>query len=241
MSLSISPLHLAAQFGNNRTAEALIANGSDLNSIDILQMTALHWTCHHPDPSLLPLLVNPDTLETRDKFGRSCSDIARSKGHFNLISRINQLQAEFLAGQQSLNQDIRVLEQVLKSQTIYPEMSKTKSRQRLAILDSSDSDSDTNSEIAKKKRISSSPQGVEETLLWLKNQAVADDSYSLEDREFYLTEAGCLALEHMNKIAPIGHEQVIIRLMAIIFKYIKMIEDSVIRLIILILSIASSS
>lgn len=82
-----------------------------------------------------------------------------------------------------------------------------------ALLDDIDSDESTDLrndiEPCKKTKISSSPQDIEETLLWLQNQALANtsDDFILEDKQFYLTEAGVLTLEYLNRIDPIGDEQ----------------------------------
>ena len=62
-----------------------------------------------------------------------------------------------------------------------------------ALLDDIDSDESTDLrndiEPCKKTKISSSPQDIEETLLWLQNQALANtsDDFILEDKQFYLT------------------------------------------------------
>ena len=198
--LKKSPLHLAAQFGNYHIAEALITTGiHEPNLLDILLMSPLHWVVVKSDYSILELLVNKtdvclQTLSMRDKFGRDCFEIARSNQDWTMLNKLEAIKSKLLARETNLFQNIRRIEEDLKSQTGYNmdiSMPGTSSSKHKTIFSGDSDDTDSDNEQRKKKRISSSPmQNIEDTLMWLQRQALTSnlsEDYMLEDREFFLT------------------------------------------------------
>lgn len=166
-----------------------VESKADLASQDILLMSPLHWAASNKNvqESTLQQIfskINDEILNSKDKFERTCMDIAREQENWPFLRSIASFRA--------IIPESNYME-ICQSDLIKPRENSCKQKIRLAEIDSDD-DSETNFcqglESFKKKKISSSPiQNIEETLAWLQNQAIANtsDDFILEDKEFYLT------------------------------------------------------
>ncbi len=60
------PLNVAVRLGRGDDVRRLVAEGVDLSARDDHGYLALHWSCYQHDPSLVALLVPPETVVWRD-------------------------------------------------------------------------------------------------------------------------------------------------------------------------------
>lgn len=194
-----TPLHLACQTGQELIANLLLEHGSDINAKDMFQMTAIFWCVERNYDNLVILLCGRDDLNLNivDKFNRTCFDIClRNRNDFiykvltnardSLNNKINELQNVIISGISELemliddsnsSMDTTVFENkpitsaltnIVKSKVNYD-----------TLLDTDDDDDDefTSFNGSKKKRFSFSPiQSAEETLFWLKKQAMSNST-----------------------------------------------------------------
>jgi len=237
--LKKTPLHLACQNGNNEIIKLFVESKGDISSQDILLMTPLHWiaSCKNLQECTLEAFfsrIKDNMVDFKDKFNRTCIDIAREQENWSFLRNINSFRS---------NEHFKIMTDFIEidQPNFIPQQRQSKSgplfksnqkirktyETLLTEIDSDDSETDFRQglESFKKKKISSSPiQNIEDTLTWLQNQAIANtsDDFILEDKEFYLTEAGVLTLDYINKIDPIGDEQ---RLLLKIAKDLEPNED----------------
>lgn len=80
-----SPLHLAAEKGNNRIVIALIKSGANVNAVDKEGWTALHLASRSDKDEIINLLLkNGANIQLKDSAGRTAFEDADEKGMNNL-------------------------------------------------------------------------------------------------------------------------------------------------------------
>lgn len=70
----------SSRIGCYRCTERLLANGSDVNSTNLLRITGLHQACYHNHLDIVVLLLNNRANpQLKDIFGRRPIDITRDQ------------------------------------------------------------------------------------------------------------------------------------------------------------------
>ena len=204
-----TPLHLTCQLGNESIANLLLESGSDLNAKDMLQMTPLMWSIERNHDNLVILLCGREDIDLNclDKFNRTCFDICLNHGNdfiYKVLTNArNKVKEDSLDNSISMSHLEMLIDEnstsnmdTLDVQNVQPTTSGLKfvnKSKTVLLLDELDNDSDdSDNEFlyseTKKKRFSFSPiQNAEETLFWLKKQAISNSNEYLLNCELSLT------------------------------------------------------
>lgn len=90
-----TPLHLAASKGNERCARVLAGAGADVNAASKDGRTALYRAAANGDRRMVELLIElgaDPTISSMDR-GRSAIDVARDKGHTEVVNLLQRGEA----------------------------------------------------------------------------------------------------------------------------------------------------
>lgn len=107
-----TPLHLAASKGNERCARVLAGAGADVNAASKDGRTALYRAAANGDRRMVELLIElgaDPTISSMDR-GRSAIDVARDKGHTEVVNLLQRGEAVLEAARRG---DLNHLESLL--------------------------------------------------------------------------------------------------------------------------------
>ncbi|KAH7854376.1 hypothetical protein Vadar_013090 [Vaccinium darrowii] len=107
-----TPLHLAASKGNERCARVLAGAGADVNAASKDGRTALYRAAANGDRQMVELLIElgaDPTISSMDR-GRSAIDVARDKGHTEVVNLLQRGEAVLEAARRG---DLNHLESLL--------------------------------------------------------------------------------------------------------------------------------
>ena len=143
---------------------------------------------------LVYLLCSRDEIDlhAKDKFNRTCFDIACRSNNVPILNYLNEIRERDLIKNQLEADSILEIKKSLKFTFEHPKSSNkqsNKTRKNSNFLNEEYESTDDELEIAKKTKISSSPiQNIEDTLIWLQNQALSSSNdYFSDKQEFSLT------------------------------------------------------
>ena len=133
-------------------------------------------------------------LQAKDKFNRTCFDIASKNNNIPIVNYLNEIRERDLIKNQLEADSILEIKKSLKFTVEHQKSSNKQSyanrtRKNSNFLDVEYESTDDELEMAKKTKISSSPiQNIEDTLIWLQNQALStSNDYFSDKQEFSLT------------------------------------------------------
>ncbi|RMZ96049.1 GA-binding subunit beta-1-like [Brachionus plicatilis] len=203
--LDMTPLHMCAEKNNNQIAKILCKSKNiKLDTYDRFNRTSYSIARSNKNSELIKILEDLKNELNKEKkyeanntdldLSTQLSEFYKKKSFARPISRstkekISNFYAESLP------------EKTLPSCSA--KSSKSKPKYCSVESNESSSDSDCHHDINKKKKLSSSPNFVDNNLNWMTNQSNID----ISNVELSLTEAGKLTLDYLNKIDPIGDEQ----------------------------------
>ncbi|HEV2613951.1 MAG TPA: ankyrin repeat domain-containing protein [Gammaproteobacteria bacterium] len=85
-----TPLHVAADAGDDKTVAYLVKNGADVNAEAAKKKTALHFSANEGHLNVVQILADLGaTVEAKDSKGRTAADIAKHRGHLQITRLLN--------------------------------------------------------------------------------------------------------------------------------------------------------